>query len=63
MELDVPSVESDASLSKTDTASDTEDITQPGMYFQGWLKLLLQLLYHCTLGSNYRIIQGHFLRS
>ena len=49
MELDVPSVESDASLSKTDTASDTEDITQPGMYFQGWLKLLIQLLYHCTL--------------
>ena len=34
MELDVPSVESDASLSKTDTASDTEDITQPGMFFK-----------------------------
>ena len=32
MELDVPSVESDASLSKTDTGSDTEEIAQPGIY-------------------------------
>ncbi|CAH3154708.1 unnamed protein product [Porites lobata] len=32
MELDVPSVESDASLSKTDTASDTEEISQPGRH-------------------------------
>ena len=39
MELDVPSVESDASLSKTDTASDTEEISQPGIYVHGWLKL------------------------
>ena len=34
MELDVPSLESDASLSKTDTASNTENITQPGMFFK-----------------------------
>ena len=32
MELEVPSVvESDASLSRTDTASDNEEITQSGM--------------------------------